>query len=46
MNEIHPEQGIDIMDELKRTYTYSIVAGVVMVAAPAALAALGTAIGL
>jgi len=34
------------MDELRKTYKYSIVAGVVMVAAPAALAALGTAIGL
>ena len=34
------------MDELKKTYKYSIIAGVVMVAAAAALAALGTAIGL
>jgi hypothetical protein len=34
------------MDELKKTYKYSIVAGVLIVAASAALAAIGTAIGL
>jgi len=34
------------MDELQQTYNCGIVAGVVMVAASAALAALGTAVGL
>ena len=34
------------MDELKKTYKYSIIAGVGIVAASAALAAIGTAIGL
>ena len=34
------------MDELKKTYKYSIIAGVAIVAASAALAAIGTAIGL
>ena len=45
MNANYPER-INIMDELKKTYMYSIVAGVVLVAASAALAALGTAIEL
>ena len=43
MNEIHQEQRIDIMDEWKKACKCGIVAGVVMVAASAAL---GTAIGL
>ncbi len=34
------------MDELKQTYKYGLIAGAVMIAASAALAALGTAIGL
>ena len=34
------------MDALKKTCKYSIVAGVLIVAASAALAAIGTAIGL
>ena len=34
------------MDELRKTYKYCIVAGVLIVAASAALAAIGTAIGL
>ena len=46
MNEIHQLQRSDILDELTKTYKCGIVAGVVMVAASAALAALGTAIGL
>jgi hypothetical protein len=42
MNQILPSsKGIDTVDELKKTYEYSIVAGVLIVAASAALAAIG-----